>query len=156
MKHIISALMENRPGVLRRLSGLFGRRGYNIESIVASATENPDVTRMTIVVDGDEYIIDQVIKQLVKLQEIIEVENVTDKPVVSRQLLIMKLGANMETRKDILQLAEAFRARILDIKADSIMIEATADDYVTDSMVETFKPYGIISMMKTGMVALKK
>ena len=75
MKHIISALMENRPGVLRRLSGLFGRRGYNIESIVASATENPDVTRMTIVVDGDEYIIDQVIKQLVKLQEIIEVEN---------------------------------------------------------------------------------
>lgn len=156
MKHIISALMENRPGVLRRLSGLFGRRGYNIESIVASATENLDVTRMTIVVDGDEYIIDQVIKQLVKLQEIIEVENVTDKPVVSRQLLIMKLGANMETRKDILQLAEAFRARILDIKADSIMIEATADDYVTDSMVETFKPYGIISMMKTGMVALKK
>ena len=156
MKHIISALMENRPGVLRRLSGLFGRRGYNIESIVASATENPDVTRMTIVVDGDEYIIDQVIKQLVKLQEIIEVENVTDKPVVSRQLLIMKLRANMETRKDILQLAEAFRARILDIKADSIMIEATADDYVTDSMVETFKPYGIISMMKTGMVALKK
>lgn len=156
MKHIISALMENRPGVLRRLSGLFGRRGYNIESIVASATENPNVTRMTIVVDGDEYIIDQVIKQLVKLQEIIEVENVTDKPVVSRQLLIMKLGANMETRKDILQLAEAFRARILDIKADSIMIEATADDYVTDSMVETFKPYGIISMMKTGMVALKK
>ena len=156
MKHIISALMENRPGVLRRLSGLFGRRGYNIESIVASATENPDVTRMTIVVDGDEYIIDQVIKQLVKLQEIIEVENVTDKPVVSRQLLIMKLRANMETHKDILQLAEAFRARILDIKADSIMIEATADDYVTDSMVETFKPYGIISMMKTGMVALKK
>lgn len=156
MKHILSALMENRPGVLRRLSGLVGRRGYNIESIVASATENPDVTRMTIVVEGDKYIIDQVIKQLAKLQEIIDVENVTDKPVVSRQLLIMKLKADIETRKDILQLVEAFKARILDIKADSIMIEATADDYVTDSMVETFKEYGIISMMKTGIVALQK
>ena len=144
MKHILSALMENRPGVLRRLSGLVGRRGYNIESIVASATENPDVTRMTIVVEGDKYIIDQVIKQLAKLQEIIDVENVTDKPVVSRQLLIMKLKADIETRKDILQLVEAFKARILDIKADSIMIEATADDYVMDSMVETFKEYGII------------
>ena len=156
MKHILSALMENRPGVLRRLSGLVGRRGYNIESIVASATENPDVTRMTIVVEGDKYIIDQVIKQLAKLQEIIDVENVTDKPVVSRQLLIMKLKADIETRKDILQLVEAFKARILDIKADSIMIEATADDYVMDSRVETFKEYGIISMMKTGIVALQK
>ena len=156
MKHILSALMENRPGVLRRLSGLVGRRGYNIESIVASATENPDVTRMTIGVEGDKYIIDQVIKQLAKLQEIIDVENVTDKPVVSRQLLIMKLKADIETRKDILQLVEAFKARILDIKADSIMIEATADDYVMDSMVETFKEYGIISMMKTGIVALQK
>ena len=156
MKHILSALMENRPGVLRRLSGLVGRRGYNIESIVASATENPDVTRMTIVVEGDKYIIDQVIKQLAKLQEIIDVENVTDKPVVSRQLLIMKLKADIETRKDILQLVEAFKARILDIKADSIMIEATAVDYVMDSMVETFKEYGIISMMKTGIVALQK
>ena len=156
MKHILSALMENRPGVLRRLSGLVGRRGYNIESIVASATENPDVTRMTIVVEGDKYIIDQVIKQLAKLQEIIDGENVTYKPVYSRQLLIMKLKAYIETRKDILQLVEAFKARILDIKADSIMIEATADDYVMDSMVETFKEYGIISMMKTGIVALQK
>ncbi len=156
MKHILSALMENKPGVLRRLSGLFGRRGYNIDSIVASATENSEVTRMTIVVDGDDQIIDQVIKQLMKLQEIIEVENITNEPVVSRQLLIMKLKADMNTRKDILQLIEAFKARILDIKSDSIMIEATADDYVIDSMVETFKPYGVISMMKAGMVALKK
>ena len=85
MKHILSALMENRPGVLRRLSGLVGRRGYNIESIVASATENPDVTRMTIVVEGDKYIIDQVIKQLAKLQEIIDVENVTDKTVANNE-----------------------------------------------------------------------
>lgn len=148
--------MQNRPGVLRRISGLFGRRGYNIDSIVASATQDEDLTRMTIVVDGDEYIIDQVIKQLMKLEEILEVENVTDVPVVSRQLLLMKLRADHDTRLDIIQLAEAYRARILDIKADSIVLEATAEDSVTTSMVETFKPYGIISMMKTGTVVLKK
>ncbi|MGN1349983.1 MAG: acetolactate synthase small subunit [Anaerovoracaceae bacterium] len=156
MKHVLSLLMENRPGVLRRLSGLFGRRGYNIDSIVASVTENEDVTRMTVVVDGDEYILDQVIKQLLKLQEIIDVENVTYADTVSRQLLLMKLHATHETRLDIIQLAEAFGARIVDIKADSIIIEAAAEDSVTKSIVDTFEPYGIISMMKTGTVALKK
>ncbi|MCI8284393.1 MAG: acetolactate synthase small subunit [Firmicutes bacterium] len=156
MKHVLSALMENRPGVLRRISGLFGRRGYNIDSIVASVTEDENLTRMTIVVDGDEYILDQVIKQLLKLQEIIDVENVTDIPVVSRQLLLMKLKADVSTRLDILQLAEAFGARIVDIKADSIIIEATAEDSVTKSIVETFEPYGILSLVKTGTVALKK
>lgn len=156
MKHVLSLLMENRPGVLRRLSGLFGRRGYNIDSIVASVTENEDVTRMTVVVDGDEYILDQVIKQVMKLQEIIDVENVTNADTVSRQLLLMKLKATHETRLDIIQLAEAFGARIVDIKADSIIIEAAAEDSVTKSIVDTFEPYGIITMMKTGTVALKK
>ena len=156
MKYVLSILMENRPGVLRRISGLFGRRGYNIDSIVASATENENITNMTVVVDGDEHILEQVIKQLLKLQEILEVENVTDMPVVSRQLLLMKLKATYETRIDIIQLAEAFGARIVDIKADTIIIEATAEDSVTQSIIETFEPYGIITLMKTGTVALKK
>lgn len=156
MKHVISILMENRPGVLRRISGLFDRRGYNVDSIVASATENESRTRMTIVVDGDQHILQQVIKQLLKLQEIIEVENVTNEPVISRQLLLMKLNATYETRIDIIQLADAFGARIVDIKADSIIIEATAENDVTQSIIETFEPYGIISLMKTGTVALKK
>lgn len=156
MKHVLSVLMENRTGVLRRISGLFGRRGYNIDSIVASATEDENLTRMTVVVDGDEYIIDQVIKQLIKLHEIIDVENVTHADTVSRQLLLMKLKATHETRIDIIQLADAFGARIVDIKADSIIIEASAEDSVTQSIVDTFEPYGIISLMKTGTVALKK
>ena len=143
MKHVLYALMENKPGVLRRISGLFGRRGYNIDSIVASATEDENVTSMTIVVDGDEYILDQVIKQLAKLQEIIDVVNVSDLAAVRRQL-------------DIIQLADAFGARIVDIKSDYIIIEATAEDEVTSSIVETFEPYGIISLIKTGTVALKK
>ncbi len=156
MQHVISILMENRPGVLRRISGLFDRRGYNVASIVASATENESRTRMTIVVEGDEYILNQVIKQLLKLQEILEVENVSDIPVVSRQLLLMKLTATYKTRIDIIQLADAFGARVVDIKADSIIIEATAEDDVTQSIIETFEPYGIQSLMKTGTVALKK
>ncbi|MDD7733676.1 MAG: acetolactate synthase small subunit [Anaerovoracaceae bacterium] len=156
MKHVLSVLMENRTGVLRRISGLFGRRGYNIDSIVASATEDENLTRMTVVVEGDEYILDQVIKQLIKLHEIIDVENVTNADTLSRQLLLMKLRATHETRIDIIQLADAFGARIVDIKADSIIIEASAEDSVTQSIVDTFEPYGIISLMKTGTVALKK
>ena len=156
MKHVLSVLMENRTGVLRRISGLFGRRGYNIDSIVASATEDENLTRMTVVVDGDEYILDQVIKQLIKLHEIIDVENVTNADTLSRQLLLMKLRATHQTRIDIIQLADAFGARIVDIKADSIIIEASAEDSVTQSIVDTFEPYGIISLMKTGTVALKK
>ena len=156
MKHVLSVLMENRTGVLRRISGLFGRRGYNIDSIVASATEDENLTRMTVVVEGDEYILDQVTKQLIKLHEIIDVENVTNADTLSRQLLLMKLRATHETRIDIIQLADAFGARIVDIKADSIIIEASAEDSVTQSIVDTFEPYGIISLMKTGTVALKK
>ena len=156
MKHVLSVLMENRTGVLRRISGLFGRRGYNIDSIVASATEDENLTRMTVVVEGDEYILDQVIKQLIKLHEIIDVENVTNADTLRRQLLLMKLRATHETRIDIIQLADAFGARIVDIKADSIIIEASAEDSVTQSIVDTFEPYGIISLMKTGTVALKK
>ncbi len=156
MKHVLYALMENKPGVLRRISGLLGRRGYNIDSIVASATEKEEVTSMTIVVDGDEQIIDQVIRQLEKLQEIMEVVNVSDMKAVRRQLLLMKISARHDTRMDIIQLADAFGARIVDIKPDSIIIEATAEDEVTSSIVETFEPYGIISLIKTGTVALRK
>lgn len=156
MQYVLSALMENRPGVLRRLSGLFGRRGYNIDSIVASATEKEELTRMTITIDCDEYLIDQVVKQVSKLQEIIEVENVTDVPCIRRQLLLIKLNATLENRMEILELSSALNARLVDITADSITLEATAEDETISTIVEILEPYGIISLMKTGTVALKK
>lgn len=156
MKHVLSAVMENKPGVLRRLAGLFGRRGYNIDSIVASATEKEEVTRMTIVVDCDQQMIDQVVQQMCKLQEIIDVENVTDVPTISSQLLIIKLSTNQQTRVEILTLANAFRARVVDMTAESITLEATGDIDKINSVVEILEPYGVISMMKTGTVALKK
>ncbi len=156
MQYVLSALMENRPGVLRRLSGLFGRRGYNVDSIVASATEKEELTRMTITIDCDEYLIDQVVKQVSKLQEIIEVENVTEVPCIRRQLLLIKLRATLENRMEILELAGALNARLVDITADSVTLEATAEDDTISTIVEILEPYGVISLMKTGTVALKK
>lgn len=156
MQYVLSALMENRPGVLRRLSGLFGRRGYNIDSIVASATEKEELTRMTITIDCDEYLIDQVVKQVSKLQEIIEVENVTHEPCIRRQLLLIKLHATLENRMEILELASALNARLVDITSDSVTLEATAEDEKISTIVEILEPYGVISLMKTGTVALKK
>ncbi|MGI6205870.1 MAG: acetolactate synthase small subunit [Anaerovoracaceae bacterium] len=156
MKHVLSALMENRPGVLRRLAGLFGRRGYNIDSIVASATENENVTRMTIVVDCDDQMIEQVVRQMCKLQEIIDVENVTHVPTITRQLLIIKLSTTPQSRMEILELANAFRAKVVDMTADTITLEATGEVDNIKGIVEVLEPYGVISMMKTGTVALKK
>ena len=156
MQYVLSALMENRPGVLRRLSGLFGRRGYNIDSIVASATEKEELTRMTITIDCDEYLIDQIVKQVSKLQEIIEVENVTDLPTISRQLLLIKLRTTIQTRVEILELASALNARVVDITSETITLEATAEDEIISTIVEVLEPYGIISLMKTGTVSLKK
>ena len=156
MKHVLSALMENKPGVLRRLSGLFGRRGYNIDSIVASATEKKELTRMTIVVDCDEQMIDQIVQQMCKLQEIIEVENITNAPTISCQLLIIKLSADHKSRVEILSLANAFHARVVDMTAETITLEVTGDGDSINSIVEILEPYGVISMMKTGTVALKK
>ncbi len=156
MKHVLSALMENQPGVLRRLSGLFGRRGYNIDSIAAATTETDDVTRMTIVVDCDEDMIEQIVKQMRKLEEIIEVEDITQQPAIRRQLLLIKLSTTPETRTQILELASAFHADVADITSDTITLETTGDVETIDSMVNVLEEFGVISMMRTGTVALKK
>ena len=156
MKHVLSVLVDNHPGVLRRVSGLFGRRGYNIDSLVVSATENEEISRMTIVVQGDETVIDQVIKQLAKLIDVISVDDVTNKETVSKQLLLIKIKADITNRIDIITLAEAFNARIVDIEANSVILEAADEINRISNMIETFKPYGIIELVKTGTVAMLK
>ncbi len=156
MNHVLSVLVENHPGVLRRVSGLFGRRGYNIDSLVVSATENEAISRMTIVVFGDEDVIDQVIKQLAKLIDVISVDDVTGKETVSKQLLLLKIRADISNRIDIITLAEAFNARVEDIAADFVIIEATDDISRITNIIETFKPYGIMELVKTGTVAMTR
>lgn len=156
MKHVLSVLVDNHPGVLRRVSGLFGRRGYNIDSLVVSATENEEISRMTIVVQGDETVIDQVIKQLAKLIDVISVDDVTNKDTVSKQLLLIKIKADITNRIDIITLAEAFNARIVDIEANSVILEAADEINRINNIIDTFKPYGILELVKTGTVAMLK
>ena len=156
MKHVLSVLVDNHPGVLRRVSGLFGRRGYNIDSLVVSATEIEEISRMTIVVRGDEAVIEQVTRQLEKLIDVISVNDVTHKDTVSKQLLLLKIKADIHNRIDIITLAEAFNARVEDIAATFVIIEATDEISRIDNIVETFKPYGIIELVKTGTVAMTK
>lgn len=127
MKHTLSVLVENKPGVLTRVAGLFARRGYNIDSLAVGMTENPAISRMTIVVDGDEYVIQQVTKQLDKLIDVIQVLDITSEQYVERELILIRVNASPSVRGEIMQIVDIFRARIVDIGKDSLIIEATGD-----------------------------
>ena len=128
MKHKVAVLVENNPGVLAKVSNLFSRRGYNIDSLVVSDTEDKTISRMTIVVDGDEKTIEQVTKQLHKLVDVIKVNDLTNDDTVCRQLLLVRVAADRDTRGEIIQLMDIFRARIIDIGRRSLIIEATGDE----------------------------
>lgn len=154
MKHVLSVLVDNHPGVLRRVSGLFGRRGYNIDSLVVSSTENEEISRMTIVVHGDDDILEQVIKQLSKLIDVKSVEDITNKQIVSKQLLMVKVKADIKTRVDIITLMDVFKARVVDIGRETIIVEATAENNKINAIIETLKPFGIVELVKTGTVAM--
>lgn len=154
MKHTLSVLVENHPGVLSKVSGLFGRRGYNIESLVVSETEDRTISRMIIVVDGDEEILEQVTKQLNKLIDVIKVNDVTNEETVDRQLLLVRVNADHSTRAEIIQLIDIFRARIIDIGSRSLMIEATGDETKIEAIIKLLKPFGIQELVKTGRISL--
>lgn len=156
MRHILSVLVDNHPGVLRKVAGLFSRRGYNIDSLVVSETENDKISRMTIAVHGDEEILEQVIKQLSKLVDVLNIEDVTNKQTVSKQLLLIKVKADIKTRIDIITLMDVFRARIAHIGKDDLIIEATGEKSKIDAVIETLEPFGIIELAKTGVVAMKR
>ena len=128
MKHKVAVLVENNPGVLAKVANLFSRRGYNIDSLVVSDTEDKAISRMTIVVDGDERTIEQVTKQLHKLVDVIKVNDLTNDDTVCRQLLLVRVAADRDTRGEIIQLMDIFRARIIDIGRRSLIIEATGDE----------------------------
>lgn len=125
MAHTLSVTVENKPGVLTRVATLFRRRGYNIESLAVGATEDPSISRMTIVVEGDDQIIEQVTKQLYKLVDVIKIVDVTDERAVERELVLIKVKADANVRADIIQIVDIFRVRIVDIGRNSLIIEAT-------------------------------
>jgi acetolactate synthase-1/3 small subunit len=148
--------VENRPGVLNRVSSLIRRRAYNIESLTVGHTEKPGVSRMTIAVSTDEGGAARLEAHLYKLVNVLYVQNVTQVPVVFRDLAMIKVAANQETRTALLQLAAAFRARVVDIGIESLVFEVTGTEEKIDSLVEVLRPYGVLEMVRTGRVAMSR
>ncbi len=152
--HTLSVLVANKPGVLTHVSGLFSRRGYNIDSLTVGVTENPEISRMTIVVHGDEHVIEQVTKQLNKLIDIIKVVDISPQESVDRELALLKVSADPATRAEIIEIVNIFRAKIVDVSAKSLIVEVTGGTDKINALEELMRPFGIKEMVRTGKVAL--
>jgi acetolactate synthase-1/3 small subunit len=156
MQHTITALVENTPGVLARVAGLFSRRGFNIESLAVSITEDPSVSRMTIVVGGDERELEQIEKQLNKLIEVIKVFDYSNTPAVDRELALIKVSAGPEKRAEIMQISDIFRAKIIDVSERTLTIEVTGPSGKVDAFQDLMVPYGIKELVRTGKIAMTR
>ncbi|MCL2334857.1 MAG: acetolactate synthase small subunit [Endomicrobia bacterium] len=156
MRHTISILVENKFGVLARISTLFAARGFNIDSLAVGETEDPEISRMTIVVKGDESVLEQVTKQLNKLVDVIKVNDFSEVEFVQRGLALIKINVNKSNRAEIMQMVSIFRTRIIDVSQDSMIVEITGDEDKIDAFVRMVMPYGIKEMCRTGEVALSR
>ena len=154
MFRTLTVLVENNPGVLTRVASLFSRRGYNIDSLAVGQTEDPAISRMTIVVEEDDRVIEQVTKQLNKLVDVIKVNDITDEEYVDRELLLIKTDADPSVRGEIMQIVEIFRARIVDIGQNSLIIEATGDQGKIKAIIEALKPFRIRELVRSGKLAI--
>jgi acetolactate synthase-1/3 small subunit len=154
MKHTIAVIVENKSGVLTRIAGLFSRRSFNIDSLSVGATDNPDYSRMTITVHGDEDVLEQVIKQLSKLINVIRISELVPAESVERELAVIKVSADRESRSEIMQIVNIFRAKIIDVSAKSMIIEATGDEEKVDAIIQLLRQFGIKELARTGKVAM--
>lgn len=153
-RHTISVLVNNQPGVLQRVAGLFGRRGYNIESITVGESEEQGLSRMIIVTTGDDHTLEQISKQLYKLIDVIKVNDLSSNPMVAREVALIKVNAEPAARSEILSVVETFRAAVVDIGPSTMMIQAVGDSEKVDAIVELMKPYGIRELSRTGVTAM--
>ena len=156
MRHTISVLVENKPGVLARISGLFSARGFNIDSLAVGETEKPDISRMTIVVKGDERILEQVMKQLNKLIDVVKVSDYQSKEHIEIDLALIKVKAEKKDRSEIIQIVDVFKAKILDVAHSTFIIEITGNEDKIISFVNLVKPFGILEMVRTGIIAMAR
>ena len=154
MQHTLIALVEDKPGVLNRVSSLFRRRAFNIDSLAVGHTDRPGISRMTIVMDSDNVSAERVTSYLYKLVNVIQVEDVTHRPTVSRDLAMIKVGVSATNRTEIIQLVDVFRARIVDVANDSMIVEITGDEEKINGFVDVLRPYGIMEMVRTGTVSM--
>jgi acetolactate synthase-1/3 small subunit len=155
-KHTIVALVEDEPGVLNRISSLFRRRGFNIESLAVGPTDVPDISRMTIVVDGATTQVEQVTKQLYKVVEVVKVSDISEEELVIRELALIKVKATASTRSEIVQIVDVFRAGIVDVALDSVIVEATGDEDKINSLIHLLRGFGIKEVVRTGRIALSR
>ena len=155
-KYTISALVANKSGVLTRISGLFSRRGYNIESLTVCATEDPDVSRMTVILIGDEYMLNQMIRQMDKLEDVMKIGCANELDCVYRELLLAKVNANSETRSQITLINEVYKAKVVDLSIDTMILELTGDPEKLDAYLKVIEPFGILEMQRTGVTVLAR
>lgn len=154
--HLVSCLVENHPGVLARISGLFSGRGYNIESLAVGTTHDPTISRITIACPGDDRIVEQILKQLNKLIDVIRVEDLSEKSHVERELMLIKVACTAQTRPEIMQICDIFRARIVDVNHECLVIEVSGTTAKNEALMELFEPFGILEMTRTGRLALHR
>jgi len=156
MKHIISALVENMPGVLAHVAGMFAARAFNIDSLAVGRTEDPDLSRMTIVVVGDDRVVEQVRKQLAKIVPVVKVQDFVDQPVVARDLMLIVISAAPEKRTEILSLIDVFKGKVVDIGQKFVMVEVSGPEAKIDAFINMCRPYGIKSVARTGTIAMPR
>ena len=155
-KHVLSALVRNSSGVLSRVSGLFSRRGYNIDSLTVGRTEDPSISRMTITLMGDDKVLEQVKKQLNKLEDVVRVINFTANESVYRELVLIKVKANAKNRSAINETVKIFRSKIIDLSTDTLTIELTGDEEKISALINLMEEYGIEELVRTGVTALQR
>jgi acetolactate synthase I/III small subunit len=153
-KHTLSVLVANQPGVLARIASLFARRGFNIDSLAVGPTEYPDVSRMTIVVNVEDNPLEQVTKQLNKLINVLKIVELEPVSSVSRELLLVKVKADPQTRSQVLEIVQLFRAKVIDVAADAVTIEATGGEEKIDALLRVLEPFGVKELAQSGMVAM--
>jgi acetolactate synthase I/III small subunit len=156
VNHIISVLVENKSGVLAKISGLFSRRGFNIESLAVGPTEDERISRITIVVNAEIHSIEQVVKQLYKLINVIKIQELDPSNIVERELVLIKVNADNSTRAEILEIVDIFRANIVDVAKKSLSIEITGNSRKIQGIEELLQPYGILELVRTGKIALSR
>ncbi|KDN83009.1 acetolactate synthase [Kitasatospora cheerisanensis KCTC 2395] len=153
-KHTLSVLVENKPGVLARIAALFSRRGFNIDSLAVGPTEHPDISRMTIVVNVEELPLEQVTKQLNKLVNVIKIVELDQSQAVQRELVLVKVRADAETRSQVTEIVQLFRAKTVDVSPDAVTVEATGSSDKLEAMLRMLEPYGIKELVQSGLVAI--
>jgi acetolactate synthase-1/3 small subunit len=154
MRHVLSALVQNRPGVLAHISGMLASRGFNIDSLAVGETEDPQLSRVTFVVHGDDAELEQVRKQLDKLITVVAVQDISSEDFVERDLMLIKVKGSQQQRTEIVLLVEMFRGRVVDISAENLMIEISGQERKIEAFIELMRPYGILELARTGRIAL--